>query len=347
DGYINPSLEIIEENNYYPFGLKHKGYNNMVTSTNIALKKTYNGKEIQDELGLDWYDYGARNYDASLGRFMNIDRFAEKYENMNPYQYTFNNPIRFIDVNGDYVFIGINNDDGDQIYSVLYDGGKAYHYTKDNNGKITKGEEYDGASNFVAQATKTLDKLKSSGKTGKGLVNYFSGANNNITIRSGEENYEKGGVVNLNLNRMQKTNTTDGYTDSPFHVSLGHELAHRVDKNTRRNTEWAQPWIGRAVDSEIYASHIENMIRTESGMPLRTHYGTLLSINGDKKSYSGNEKGRLIDMFGNSFYYNDYGKRINPRPSVTNNIYGGEIYENRYNYYINQVKSNPVIYSKI
>jgi RHS repeat-associated protein len=63
-------LEIIEENNYYPFGLKHKGYNDYIPNTN---KFKYNGKELQDELGLNMYDYGARNYDPALGRWMNID----------------------------------------------------------------------------------------------------------------------------------------------------------------------------------------------------------------------------------------------------------------------------------
>ena len=52
-----PILEIVEENNYYPFGLKHKGYNNVVTSTNIALKRKFGGKEFNDEL---WGNYGVK-----------------------------------------------------------------------------------------------------------------------------------------------------------------------------------------------------------------------------------------------------------------------------------------------
>ena len=67
DGAITNS-EIIEESNYYPFGLEHNGYNNVVTSTNPASKLLYNGKELQDELGLNMYDYGARNYDPSALR---------------------------------------------------------------------------------------------------------------------------------------------------------------------------------------------------------------------------------------------------------------------------------------
>ncbi len=96
----NGSLEILEENNYYPFGLKHKGYNSNVNSTNLALKYKFGGKEYQDELGLDWYDITARNYDPALGRWMNIDPLAEYGKMLTPYQFSFNNPIMFVDDDG-------------------------------------------------------------------------------------------------------------------------------------------------------------------------------------------------------------------------------------------------------
>ena len=87
-------LTIFEENNYYPFGLKHKGYNDYTPTSN---KYKYNGKELQDELNLNVYDYGARNYDPALGRWMNIDPLAEKMSRYSPYNYCFDNPIRFTD----------------------------------------------------------------------------------------------------------------------------------------------------------------------------------------------------------------------------------------------------------
>lgn len=108
DGVItvstNPSTnEIIEEKNYYAFGLLHKGYNstnNISNGNSLAQKYGYNGKELNDDLGLNWHDYSARNYDAALGRWMNMDPLAEQMRRHSPYNYAFNNPVYFIDPDG-------------------------------------------------------------------------------------------------------------------------------------------------------------------------------------------------------------------------------------------------------
>jgi RHS repeat-associated protein len=68
-------------------------------------KYKYNGKELQDELGLNMYDYGARNYDPALGRWMNMDPMAEKYFGASPYNYVLNSPVNSIDPDGMDVYL--------------------------------------------------------------------------------------------------------------------------------------------------------------------------------------------------------------------------------------------------
>ena len=97
DGAVN-SGDILSEDNYYPFGLRQRGYNETVVNSNNKYK--YNGKELQDELGLNMYDYGARNYDPAIGRWMNVDPKAETSKRFSPYTYALNNPVRFVDPDG-------------------------------------------------------------------------------------------------------------------------------------------------------------------------------------------------------------------------------------------------------
>ena len=85
--------EIVEVNNYYPFGLLH----NYTATTQNAYQYKYNGKELQ-ETGM--YDYGARFYMPDIGRWGVVDPLAEKTTRYSPYNYAFNNPLRFIDPDG-------------------------------------------------------------------------------------------------------------------------------------------------------------------------------------------------------------------------------------------------------
>ncbi|WP_339610485.1 DUF6443 domain-containing protein, partial [uncultured Planktosalinus sp.] len=102
NGTIDPTTEILSESNYYPFGLLQKGYNNVVSSNanSTAEKYKFGGKELQSEFGVEMYDFGARNYDPALGRWMNIDPLAEQMRRHSPYNYAFDNPVYFIDPDG-------------------------------------------------------------------------------------------------------------------------------------------------------------------------------------------------------------------------------------------------------
>ena len=143
--YINNSNiidtdEIVEENQYYPFGLKHETHN-----TSNAYQYKYNGKELQTELGLNLYDYGARNYDAALGRWMNIDLLAELYYPVSPYVYGLNNPMFFVDPDGKKIIIYYGQD-GDRQEEYKYKKDRDYSEIKDS---------------FLADSYRALDALHS------------------------------------------------------------------------------------------------------------------------------------------------------------------------------------------
>ena len=88
---------VKERNDYYPFGLRQKRSGYALSTVN---RFKYNGKEEQTIGDLGHLDYGARMYDAVLGRWFTVDPLSEKYYGLSPYNYAGNNPIRYIDYKG-------------------------------------------------------------------------------------------------------------------------------------------------------------------------------------------------------------------------------------------------------
>src|SRR5690606_28800571 len=94
---------ILEETHYYPFGLTMAGISSKALNNAVENKYGFNGgnelqsKEFSDGSGLELYDANFRFYNAQIGRFQQIDEFADIVDSWSPYAFGFNNPILFND----------------------------------------------------------------------------------------------------------------------------------------------------------------------------------------------------------------------------------------------------------
>jgi RHS repeat-associated protein len=164
------SVEHIESKvtqvaDYYPFGMQIKQTSTDVSNP-LANKYLYNGKELQEETQV--YDYGWRNYDPWLGRFNSIDAFADKYYEMTPYQYGANNPIKYIDINGDSLMLFKNG-----VYVTTVDNGKeeTTGYNQESTVDEDGNETFTGGQSF---SFNDLDLDRSALKSQKMTLNFLS-----------------------------------------------------------------------------------------------------------------------------------------------------------------------------
>ena len=97
---IDQNRTLLQENHYYPFGMQINALSINNLQLTIDNKYLYNGKELQDNFGLDWYEYGARMYDAQIGRFPSLDPKADEFAFVSPYNYAENEPVANIDLWG-------------------------------------------------------------------------------------------------------------------------------------------------------------------------------------------------------------------------------------------------------
>jgi len=94
------SGDNIQIYHYYPFGMTMDVLGNSYAPGSPENLYQYNGKELFNDLGFNSYNYGARWYDPSIGRFSGVDPLAESYTAWSPYNYVLGNPILLIDPDG-------------------------------------------------------------------------------------------------------------------------------------------------------------------------------------------------------------------------------------------------------
>ena len=131
---------IIQQDAYYAFGLRAA-----VSVIGNENRYLYNGKEEQQVLNKQ-YDYGARFYDPVIARWTSVDPLGEKMRRWSPYNYGFDNPIRFVDPDGMGPFDWYK----DKFGNMKYD---ASVKNQNNVNKVSPGGKYVGAEVKTKDAT--------------------------------------------------------------------------------------------------------------------------------------------------------------------------------------------------
>lgn len=181
--------EITLVNKYYPFGLLHN-YQYDYSSVN---QYKYNGKELQ-ETGM--YDYGARFYMSDIGRWGVVDPLAEKYPSWSPYNFCYNNPIRFTDFTG----MGVDNeyDSNGKMISNL--GGNKVDFFHQKNGDTQVVNRQNGASNVIKGGESIIRGYAHRGKdVGWGTITneYINGTGPTRSLFSDFNNSNNGPFASL------------------------------------------------------------------------------------------------------------------------------------------------------
>ena len=297
--------------NYYTFG-------SAIESRAFAsggYRYGMNGQEKDDELA-GTYSAEYWQYDARLGRRWNMD--PRPSPSISVYACFANNPIWFTDVNGDTT----------KIEDPKSESG-TYTYTP--------GVDYDGYDNVICETVQNLNKLYTS-PTGKLMLDDLHSMESSVVItrqstKGGKKNYyhhiNKKVGWDPGINVFVPEASGNDYVEKqmePFLV-LGHELGHAWDYHFNKsqqdfglnpNSVWytykANGDTESVLFSEVFAVHVENLIRLEHGYPLRTHY-SLHQVNL-------NYKGQLVDKASYSTFKMNTTTKIRIENPTNNEILG-------------------------
>lgn len=208
---------------------------------------------------------------------MTLDPEAANTPSVSPYAYCGNNPVRYIDPDGKIIRINTFVENRLVTFEWRQYRGKWGFYDDEN--VLYAGDDY-----FVNSLTDALIRLMEGGPAGADMVSGLANHENVITVERARRSglYRDKNVLGWNPIGSENVPTTSGFRNDPF-ITLGHELGHVANMwSGEKNGHWYEMLtlndrdglVPRSIStSEIYATHIENRLRAENKLPLRTQYG--------------------------------------------------------------------------
>ena len=264
---VDQTGQTEEVNHYYPFG------GTFASADNSIQPYKYNGKELDTKNGLNWYDYGARQYDVAIGRWNAVDPMAEKYYWISPYTYCAGNPLKYIDLKGDSISVAdlyAKDKQGELINPNQVEVFEFLMNTKE--GKALLGN-YAAKGQTIAGVSFNKD-----GEFHRQGINISFGANVRDSSVSGTTTFS---LDDKNLNiQVLVGNSSD---KSDLLDTFVHEIAIHADQNSvdfsddrKMNNSNAYPALRKMNGSRGYTQHWQernvNRAMERVGVPIIQQY---------------------------------------------------------------------------